>query len=66
MDSADYANDTREELILHAVEILIAVRQGRGGTAVFTELAERFARVFLAFDDWLLRGGEPPDEWTRE
>ena len=44
MDSADYANDTREELILHAVEILIAVRQGRGQTAVFTELAERFAR----------------------
>ena len=31
MDSADYANDTREELILHAVEILIAVRQGGEG-----------------------------------
>ena len=66
MDSADYANDTREDLILHAVEILVAVRQGRGETPMFTELAERFARVFLAFDDWLLRGGAPPDEWTRE
>ena len=33
--------------------------------AEFVEKAERLARVFLVFDDWLARGGDLPKDWTR-
>lgn len=65
MTSADYANATRDELILKAAEIVLAIRMGKAASSGFVDNTERFAHLFLRFDDWLARGGDLPDEWKR-
>jgi hypothetical protein len=65
MDATDYADATREELLLKAAEVLLAVRLGKTGTTEFVEKAERLARIFLTFDEWLARGGDLPVDWQR-
>jgi len=65
MNSDEYANATRDELILKAAEIVLAVRMGTTASPNFVRNTERFAELFLMFDDWLARGGDLPDEWKR-
>jgi len=65
MNATDYAEVTREELLLQSAEIILAVRLGKTNTGKFAEKAERLARVFLIFDDWLARGGDLPKDWRR-
>jgi len=66
MNSHEYAESTREELILLAAEIVLAIRLGKTTSPDFTEKAERLARLYLTFDDWLARGGTLPLEWKRD
>jgi len=65
MNAPEYADVTREELLLQSAELILAVRLGKTNTGEFVEKAERLARVFLVFDDWLARGGELPKDWRR-
>jgi hypothetical protein len=65
MSPADYADTTRGELLLAAAEVLLAVRLGKAGTVELARKAERLARFFLLFDEWLTRGGDLPTEWKR-
>jgi hypothetical protein len=65
MNATDYADVTREELLLQSAELILAVRLGKTATDQFVEKAERLASVFLAFDDWLARGGDLPRDWKR-
>jgi hypothetical protein len=65
MDAHDYADATREELLLYAAEVVLAIRLGRTGTDDFVQNAERLARLVWVFDDWLAHGGPPPREWKK-
>ena len=65
MNAEDYANATRDELILKAAEIVLAIRMGTTMSEQFVDNTERLARLFLMFDDWLSRGGDLPEDWKR-
>ncbi len=65
MDATDYADTTREELLLLAAELILVIGLGNTPAPELVARAERLARLFLTFDDWLARGGNLPREWRR-